>query len=155
MAWRLPRKQWEQGKGKGNRKAFRRIVKHGDQPGVLAYHEGQPIGWCSVAPRQVYLTLERSRVLKPVDDRPVWSISCLFIARPYRRQGVSVQLLRAAVKFARSQGATIVEGYPVEAYAARMPDAFAWTGLVPAYRKAGFREAVRRSKSRPIMRKKT
>ena len=76
MAWRRPRKQWEANKGDG-RRAFRKIVRDGGEPGVLAYSGDQPIGWCAIAPRQVYITLERSRVLKPVDDQPVWSISCL------------------------------------------------------------------------------
>lgn len=155
MSWRLPRKVWERGKGEGNRKARRRIVIRGDEPGVLTYSNGEPIGWCSIAPRQVFVTFERSRVLKPVDDQPVWSISCLFIARPWRRKGVSVKLIQATVKFARQRGAKIVEAYPVVPYTESMPDAFAWTGLVASYEKAGFKEAARHSKSRPIMRRKT
>ena len=104
----------------------------------------------------MYVALERSRVLKPVDDQPapgVWSISCLFIARPHRRKGVSSKLIRAAAKFAKSRGAKIIEGYPVEPYTDAMPDAFAWTGLPESFARAGFKEVARRSKSRPIVRK--
>jgi GNAT superfamily N-acetyltransferase len=154
MAWRLRRADFDQGKGAPNKRAFQTLVANDVRPGVLAYTGDEPIGWCAVAPRQEYVSLGRSRVLAPVDDQPVWSISCLFVARPYRRQGVSVRLLKAAAKLAAERGARIVEGYPVEPYTANMPAVFAWTGLVAAFRKAGFKEVLRRSKARPIMRLK-
>jgi GNAT superfamily N-acetyltransferase len=152
MAWRLPRARFEKGKGAGNRAAFRRRVRSGLPPGVLAYIDGTPVGWCAIAPRAEYDYLARSRVLRRVDDREVWSISCLFVAKLHRRRGVSVKLLRAAVAMAGEAGAEIVEGYPVVPYAARMPDAFAWTGTVSAFRAAGFDEVARGSPKRPIMR---
>ena len=152
MTWRLPRAQFERGKGAGNRAAFRRRVRSGNPPGVLAYIEGRPAGWCAIAPRQEYDYLTRSRVLRAIDDRNVWSVSCLFIARPYRGRGLSVKLLQAAVRMAGEAGAEIVEGYPVIPYAQRMPDAFAWTGTLSAFRAAGFREVARGSPKRPIMR---
>jgi GNAT superfamily N-acetyltransferase len=119
----------------------------------LAYAGKEPIGWCAIAPRRAYVTLVRSRVLAPVDERPVWSISCLFVAKPFRRAGLSVKLIEAAVTFARTQGAEIVEAYPVAPYSDEMPAAFAWTGLESAFKKAKFREVARRSKSRPVMRR--
>ena len=152
MTWRLARADFVGGKGDGNRKAFRRIVRSGDEPGVLAYSAGEPVGWCAVAPREVYPALGRSRILAPVDGRPVWSISCLFVTRRLRRSGVSVALIRAAVEHAESRGAEVVEAYPVEPYSATMPAPFAWTGTVAAFRKAGFSEVARRSRTRPIMR---
>jgi GNAT superfamily N-acetyltransferase len=152
MVWRLTPKEWRAGKGTKNKRALRRVVTAGNVPGVLAYSGRTPIGWCAVARRQVYLQLERSRVLRPVDDAAVWSISCLFVLKPYRRQGLSQRLLKAAVEFAAKRGATIVEGYPTEPYDPRMPDSFLWTGTVSAFRRAGFVEVVRRSKSHPIMR---
>lgn len=152
MAWRLPRATYESGKGAGNRAAFRRRVRSGPPPGVLAYVRSEPIGWCAVAPRVEYHYLARSRVLRPIDDRPVWSVSCLFVAKNHRNRGVAVQLLRAAVDMAGSAGAEVVEGYPVIPYADRMPDAFAWTGTLSAFRSAGFEEVGRGSPKRPIMR---
>jgi GNAT superfamily N-acetyltransferase len=91
--------------------------------------------------------------LKRIDDQPVWSIVCLFIARPYRRKGVSVELVKAAADYVRKRGGKIVEGYPVEPRKDEMPDAFAWTGLASAFQKAGFVERARRSETRPIMRR--
>jgi GNAT superfamily N-acetyltransferase len=152
MVWRRSRADWGRGKGSGNRAAFQRIVRKGPPPGILAYADGEPVAWCAVAPREVYLQLERSRVLKRIDAEPVWSVSCLFVTRGYRRRGVSVALLRAAGKFAASQGARIVEGYPVEPYSGKMPDVFAWTGTVAAFRAAGYAEAARWSPKRPMMR---
>jgi GNAT superfamily N-acetyltransferase len=152
MTWRLRRADFVKGKGAANKRAFQTLVASDAQPGVLAYAGEEPIGWCAVAPRQDYVSLGRSRVLAPVDDQPVWSISCLFVARPYRRQGVSVRLLKAAAKLAGERGARLVEGYPVVPYTATMPAAFAWTGLVAAFQKAGFKEVLRRSSARPIMR---
>lgn len=152
MTWRLPRAQYEKGKGAGNRAALKRRVRSGSPPGVLAYAHAEPIGWCAVAPREEYDYLARSRVLRPVDDRAVWSVSCLLVARAYRGRGISVQLLRAAIDMAGDAGAEVVEGYPVIPYVGRMPDAFAWTGTLSAFRAAGFEEVARGSPKRPIMR---
>lgn len=152
MVWRLRKAEYERGKGDGNRAAFREIVRAGPPPGILAYANGEAIGWCAVAPRAVYVQLGRSRVLKPIDDEPVWSVSCLFVMRGYRRRGVSVALLRAAAELAARQGAQIVEGYPVEPSSEQMADVFAWTGTVAAFRAAGYDEVARGSPKRPIMR---
>lgn len=152
MWWRMKRSQFEKNKGEGNKRLFKKIVASGQTPGVLAYAGDKPVAWCAVAPREVYPVLENSRVLKRVDDQPVWSVTCFFVARPFRRKGMTPKLLRAAVDFARRKGARIIEGYPVEPRKGRMPDAFAWTGLPAAFRKAGFREAARRSETRPVMR---
>lgn len=152
MCWRLKRSQFEKQKGAGNKKALKKIVAAGEVPGLLAYAGREPVGWCSVAPREAFPVLENSRILKRVDDQPVWSASCFFVARPYRRQGLSVKLLRAAVTYAKKKGARMVEGYPVEPKKSPMPDVFAWTGLADAFRRAGFKEVLRRSPTRPIMR---
>jgi GNAT superfamily N-acetyltransferase len=152
MWWRLSRSTWTKQKGAGNRWAFRKIVKTGDPPGILVYAGGRPVGWCAVGPRESYPALERSRTLKRVDDEPVWSVTCFFVDRPYRRKGLTGKLLEAAVAYARSRGAKIVEGYPVAPRQGSLPDAFAWTGLVGAFEKAGFVEVARRSPSRPIVR---
>ncbi|HEX9440582.1 MAG TPA: GNAT family N-acetyltransferase, partial [Roseiflexaceae bacterium] len=151
MWWRLKRSQFDRQKGQENRRALKAIVDSGETPGLLGYVCGEPIAWCAIAPREVYPVLERSRILKRVDDEPVWSVVCLFIARPFRRQGITVLLLKAAVEYAAQYGARVVEGYPVEPSTTAMPAAFAWTGIASAFRNAGFTEVLRRSATRPIM----
>src|SRR5882672_683548 len=73
--WRLPRKQWVAQKGEGNRKAMRSLVAGSHALGLLAYVDAQPVGWCAVAPREQYPRLATSRVLKPVDEQAVWSVT--------------------------------------------------------------------------------
>ncbi|MBI4467224.1 MAG: GNAT family N-acetyltransferase [Acidobacteria bacterium] len=153
MYWRRPRSQFLEQRGPGNKRTLKRMVAAGKPPGLLAYANGQPIGWCALAPRAAYSGLERSRVLKPVDEKPVWSVVCFFVARPYRGRGLTVKLLGAAAAYARKQGARILEGYPVEPKRGRWPDAFAYTGTASAFRRAGFREVARRSATRPLMRR--
>jgi GNAT superfamily N-acetyltransferase len=153
MFWRLSRADFDRNKGRANRHKMKKMVDSGRVPGILAYAGAEPVGWCSIAPREDFPRLELHRTLKRIDAQPAWSVVCLFIARPWRRQGVSVKLLKAAADYARSQGAKLVEGYPAEP-GQRLPDAFAWTGLVSAFSDAGFREVSRPAKTRAIMRRK-
>lgn len=139
--------------GEPNRRAFERIVKLGPPPGLLAYLDGEPAGWVAVAPRAEYRRYERSRVLAPVDDQPVWSVPCFFVARAARGRGLTVALLRAACDWARAHGAMIVEGYPVDPHGERYAAAFAYHGLQSIFEAVGFREVARRSDKRPIMRR--
>jgi GNAT superfamily N-acetyltransferase len=150
---RRTRAAFERGKGAGNRRALKRLVDSGAPPGVLAYADGDPVGWCAVAPREACVRLAGSRILAPVDGQPVWSVVCFFIARGFRRRGLSVRLLREAVRFAAARGARVVEGYPFDLRRGPLPDAFVWHGLASTFRKAGFLEVARRSPTRPIMRR--
>jgi len=151
---RLKASEFRAGAGDGNRRALQRIVRRGDRPGILAYSDGEPVGWCALAPRDVYARLEGSRVLAPVDDRPVWSVVCFFVARGWRGHGVTVALLEEAARFATSNGARVLEGYPTDPRDGKRPaGAFVWTGLKRSFDRAGFREVGRRSPTRPIMRR--
>lgn len=153
MYWRVPRSQYQRNSGAGNRRGLRRLIAGGSEPGLIGYVDGEPAAWCALAPRAEYSGLARSRVLAPVDDRPVWSITCFFVARRHRRKGLTVRLLREAVRHAARRGARVMEGYPVEPARGTVPDVFAWTGLSAAFRRAGFTEVARRSATRPIMRR--
>ena len=153
MYWKLPRREYEALHGEGTRQALKALVDGGEVPGLLAYADGEPIGWCALGPREKYPPLAHSRVLKPVDDLAVWSVVCFFVARKQRRQGVMTALLDAAVGHARQQGAKVVEGYPVAPRKDSIPDIYAYTGTLSAFLKAGFVEVARRSESRPMMRK--
>ena len=152
MYWRIKRSEFDRQYGQGNKQAMERIIHSGRVPGILAYLGGQPIGWCSVAPREHFAVLDRSRTLKRVDEQPVWSIVCFFVARPYRGQGLSRALIGAAIDYARQNGARIVEAYPLIPEESKSPQYGVFMGLVSTFRALGFEEVARRSKMRPIMR---
>lgn len=152
MHWRVPAAEYEAGKGEVNRRALRERVEAGEPPGLLAYDGDTPVGWCAVGPRDEFVRLEASRILAPVDDVPVWSVPCFYVAPEARGRGVSVALLEAAGDYARERGGGTLEGYPVEPTERQSP-AFVWTGLASAFEAAGFEEVERRSEKRPIMRR--
>ncbi len=152
MFWLLPRKEYVENKGDGNRDAMFDLVNSGVKPGILAFDNGKPVGWCAVAPRDKYLRLANSRVLAPVDEKIVWSVVCFFVAKPYRNSGVGRQLLKAAKEFVRESGGTILEGYPSASEGKKSPDAFVYTGMESMFIGAGFSEVARRSPKRPVLR---
>jgi len=150
---KLPRKEFDAGKYEGNRRAQQKIVESGEVPGLLAFVDGSPAGWIAVEPRERFPRLAGSRVRAPVDDQPVWSVTCFFIDRKFRGRGLTVALLKAAVDHVRRQGGRIVEGYPTEPRDGQpAAPTFVFTGLASAFRQAGFVEVARRSPTRPIMR---
>ncbi len=154
MWFRLPRSVYAEQRGDGNRRAMTAIVRSGEVPGLIAYVDGRPVGWVSVGPRERYPVIGRSRTLQPIDDRPAWSIVCFFVARDFRRRGVTRSLLRAAEAYAREQGATTVEAYPVEPAKDKIAADAAYHGLATTFFALGFREVARRSPTRPIVRKR-
>lgn len=151
MYWRLPRSEYERNKGEGNRESLHRLISRGEPLGVLAYHGTSAVGWCAVAPREAYPALERSRTLKRLDNQPVWSVTCLFVQKEYRKQGLSVELVRAASKMARAHGARIVEAYP-RVVRKETAAPFIWTGTLSTYTNAGFRECAAPAETRRIVR---
>lgn len=151
MFWKLRGKAYDEAKGWETRQMHKSIVDAGVVTGLLAYWRGDVVGWIAVEPREAYPKLAHSRVLKPVDGKPVWSVTCFFVAKQARRQGITVELLRAAVDYVRQQGGKIVEGYPVETDA-DVPAPFVYTGTASAFLQAGFKEVARRSPTRPIFR---
>jgi GNAT superfamily N-acetyltransferase len=153
MLWRLTNKQMEAQMGEKNRRAMKVIFQSGEVPGLVAFDDEKPIGWIQVAPRENFPRLQSSRILKPVDDKKVWSVSCFFIDKAYRKRGVSLALLKAACDFAVKSGAHIIEGYPVEPNKNPYPPVYAWVGFAKVFQRAGFKEVARRSDTRPIMRK--
>jgi len=148
---RLRRKEFDAHSGAENKEAMKGAVDSGEEPGLLAYSGEEPVGWVALAPRERLAHLERSRTLKRVDDRPVWSTVCFVVDKRVRGRGMMTKLLAAAVEQARRHGATIVEGYPVEPKGA-LSGYSGYTGIVSTFRKAGFVEVARRSERQPIMR---
>jgi len=120
--------------------------------GILGFYEGQAIAWCAFAPREDFIKLESSRVHKRIDDKTIWSIPCFFIDKNFRRHGVSVELLKGVIKYAKENGIKIIEAYPTIPTQAKLPDSFAWIGLYKSFERAGFEIADRTSKNRPMVR---
>jgi GNAT superfamily N-acetyltransferase len=151
MYWRIPRTEFQANYGKGNKQSLKKISQAGVVPGILAYHGTKPVGWCSVAPRTDFSVLGRSPTLKPVDEKPVWSIVCFYVSRPYRHGGMSRLLIQAAIQYAKENGARILEAYPIDPHAKSI-EYERYTGLTTTFAKAGFKEVIRRSERRPVMR---
>jgi GNAT superfamily N-acetyltransferase len=152
MWWRTTRAQFERNRNVGNRKAFKALVDSGQVTGILAYREREPIGWCSIAPREQYGALERSPVLRRIDAHPVWSIVCLFVLLSEQRKGVAGGLVRAAVDYARSQGAQIIESYPRQQVSHEMAPGSIYMGVPALYEAAGFTTVAQPTEARRIMR---
>ncbi len=153
MYSRLKKADFVEGKvDEGNKTAMKDLVDAGRPTGILTFYEDIPIAWCAFAPREDFMKLENSRVHKRIDDQNVWSIPCTFIAKEFRRQGVSVELLKGVIDYARKQGIKIIEAYPTIPTQVKLPDSFAWIGLYKSFERAGFEIVDRTSKNRPMVR---
>lgn len=151
MFWKLRGKAFDESKGMENRQMHKTMVTAGTITGLLAYSQGEVVGWVAVEPRSAYEKLAHSRALKPVDAQEVWSITCFYVAKKLRRKGIAVELIKAAVEHVGGRGGRIVEGYPVDARE-NSPAPFVFTGTASAFRKAGFKEVARNTPTRPIFR---
>lgn len=151
MWWRITRSQFEKNKNAGNKRVMKEIVDSGEIPGILAYHGGKAIGWCSVAPRENFGSLNRSPVLKRIDDKPVWSLVCLYLEKGQRGKGLSKVLIMGAIDYVRDMGGVIVESYP---YIAPDPSSSLtnFMGTPEIFEKTGFGVCARPSASKLIMR---
>jgi GNAT superfamily N-acetyltransferase len=138
--------------GPEHREALCRIVESGESPGLVGFVDGEPAGWISLGPRPEYPRLDASRIMRAVDDKPVWSIVCSFVGRDFRGRGVQRRLLSAAIDFARDEGVRTLEAYPVDK-PGRSDNASMWWGSRSLYEKAGFREVERRGATRLVMRR--
>jgi len=138
---------------RANRAELKALVDGGAPPGLIGYRGKVPVGWVSLGPRGEYAKLERSPVMKAVDDQPVWSIICFVVPSAYRGQGVARELLHGAIAYARKRGARLVEAYPVDK-PGRCNDDSMWFGAKSMYDKAGFAEVARRKPQRPVVRLK-
>jgi GNAT superfamily N-acetyltransferase len=131
MSWRVPRggKLWEQSKGEPNRRSLRKLVLSGEQHAIMAFADGEPVGWCSFGPRAVFPRLERVKAFRREWQPGTWSIVCFYIHPRWRRRGVAQRLLEAATERAFALGAHEVEAYPVAWKKGPAPAAFAYTGV--------------------------
>ena len=149
MRWRMTSADYRRSTKEERISALEALALAGTPVGILAYHQGEPVAWCSVAPRESYAALERYRALPRIDDADaVWAVTCLFVDRRFRRQGLTCALLKAAVDYAHSHNAAIVEGYPVP------PDSPSYTymGAPETFRRAGFIDVTPAGQARRVMR---
>lgn len=124
--------------GDGSREqAMRRLCEQEHPPGVVTYRDGEPVGWCSIGPRKEITLLSRSRLIRPIDDVPVWCIICVVVRPGHRRQGVTTRMLSDAVDYAAAHGAPAVEAYPVDPHG-RMDLTMAFVGTRSMFEKVGF-----------------
>jgi GNAT superfamily N-acetyltransferase len=152
MWWRSTRKEFEQRGNEGNKAVMKAIVDSGQPTGILAYQGDVPVGWCSIAPRETYGSVERSHILRRIDDQPVWSLVCMFVARANRNHGVAEALVRAAIDHVDKNGGKIVEAYPTIPKQEKLPPISSFMGVPQLFQRVGFEEVARPSKSRMIMR---
>lgn len=142
MWFRVPPREWSANGNAGNRAAMQAIVADGHRPGLLAYRDGRPGGWMSVAPRPDFPRIEAAdQAGEGVGEAGIWSIVCFYIEAGQRGSGLAAELLAAGIEHARRGGARILEAYPVERAGASNADAF--TGPRSLFEKAGFRETGR------------
>jgi GNAT superfamily N-acetyltransferase len=132
-----------------NKAAFCAMVADGPSPGLLAYDGDLAVGWCQLTPRQALPWLDRAWRLKRVDEQPVWSLSCFYVRKGYRKRGVTSALIAAALEVARDAGAPALEAYPLDA---DLTPSASSTGYVTTFERAGFSVVAQRVPTRPIMR---
>jgi GNAT superfamily N-acetyltransferase len=154
MWWRSRPKDYKAGTGERNEYALKELVDTRQPVGLLAYIGKEPVGWCSVAPREQLIRVRTSATWKPVDDLPVWAISCFFIDKEYRGRQFAKQLLASAIEYARHNGALAVEAYPKDLTLAtqRDQDRSLYFGTTKMFEEMGFRQVIRRHPLFPIMR---
>ena len=138
-------------RAQANRASLKALAKSYPPAGLIGYRGRVPVGWISLGPREAYRKLERSPVMKPVDDKPVWSIVCFVVPSEFRGQGVAKALLEGAIAHAKKRAVQCLEAYPVDK-PARLPDDSLWFGTKSMYDAAGFEEVARRRPARPVMR---
>ena len=147
--WHITRSEFGKNGGEGNKQAMKALVDSGKIPGIIGYQENQPVTWCSIAPREEFGSLERSRNLRRIDDQPVWSIVCFFINRKNRHAGLLQEVIQAAITYTSQNGAKIVEAYPVEVKKHQSPGNL-YMGILDIFLRAGFEEIETRGAHRIV-----
>lgn len=151
-SFRRPSKDFEANKGSGNKAFQKALVDSGKPTGLIAYYKKEPVGWIALASREEYIKIENSRTLKRIDDKPVWSITCFFVKKEYRKQGVSKILIKGAIDHARKSKIKTLEAYPAIPYSDKMPAAFLWIGVLSAFEENGFKIVRQSGKSKAMVR---
>jgi GNAT superfamily N-acetyltransferase len=152
MLYRLPTATFKEQKYEGNKEAMRALVKQHQPIGLMAIVDHEPIGWIAVSPREDVPRIDQSRTLPRMGTQPVWSISCFFVRKEFRRQGVSRALIDGAILWARQHRIEVLEAYPAIPYAKKISDSFLWSGVLSSFKKSGFRLVKRNGKTKAMVR---
>jgi predicted GNAT family acetyltransferase len=153
MSFRLKKSDFENGKLNGkNKESMKKLVWDNKPTGILTFFEGKAIAWSAFSPREDFIRMEKSRIHKRIDNKPVWSIPCTFISKDYRKKGLSVEILKGIIEYAKENNIKIIEAYPTIPTSGKLPDTFAWIGLYKSFERAGFKIVDRKSKNRPMVR---
>lgn len=154
MHWRVSFAEWEKGRGHGNKSQMHQRALADPPPGLVCYLDGEPGGWVAVGARSEYARMQRSAVMRPVDNAATWVISCLYVSAAHRGHQLQTAMIHAACDFATGYGLDAVDGYPVDPPAGKHAGADnAMTGIASAFRAAGFTELARPKPDRPVMRR--
>jgi len=150
MFWRKTNSDLANTTSDDNRAMLKDQIDSGVVPGLLAYINGQAVGWCGISPRSSFIRLEHTKHFQyPTTDKPTWTIVCFFVDKNVRKQGIASELLSAAVKYAVKNGAQVIESHPINSHGKPLPAKVAFPGTVEMFLAAGFQEiAVTQAKSR-------
>lgn len=136
-----------------SRQDLKMLASQDPPPGLIGYEGSTPVGWVSLGPREDYAKLQKSTVMKPVDEQSVWSIICFVVPSEFRKQGVAKQLLAGAIEYAGRRGVRLLEAYPVDTAVTPEVESL-WFGTKTMYDEVGFEEVARRKAGRPVLRLK-
>jgi GNAT superfamily N-acetyltransferase len=153
MLFRLPYKEFKANKPGGNKMFMHEIVSQTRPTGLMAVYENKAIGWMALAPREDYTKIEKARSLKRIDDKPVWSITCFFVKKEFRKMGISQMMIKAVIAYAKKNNIETLEAYPAIPYDDKMPAPFLWIGVLSSFKKNGFKVVQQNGKSRAMVRK--
>jgi GNAT superfamily N-acetyltransferase len=148
MYWRMGNAYRKRSRD-ANKAVFCELVKSGLPPGLLAFAGDLAVGWCQLTPRAALPWLDHSWRLKRVDDLPVWSLSCFYVRKGYRKRGVTSAFIAAALDAAKRAGAPALEAYPLDA---ALTSSTSFTGYASTFARAGFKIVARHVPARPMMR---
>ena len=152
MYFRMPSTEFSKDKYEGHKKRMYDLVKAAKPTGLIATYNKRAVGWIAFAPREDYIRIENSRAFKRIDDKPVWSITCFFIKKEFRKMGLSEQMVKGIVDYARKKKIKTLEAYPAIPYSDKVPPPFLWVGILSAFTKNGFEVVQQNGKSRAMVR---
>jgi GNAT superfamily N-acetyltransferase len=140
LSYRIPSNENRALTGPARGERVKQLIEEGPL-GVLAYDGDEVVGWAAVAPR-ADTSFARNRKIPHVDDVAVWSVWCIRVRPGHRGKGISHDLLRGAVEFARERDAPAIEGYPVDNRGEKVDLTMAYVGTRGLFERAGFTKAA-------------